>query len=401
MKCKTVTLRKRKIKNGTQYSLCLDYYPGYRDNATMKIITREALGIYIFAKPANQQEKEFNARMMKKATILRNQRYEAIFNENHGFFDKNRMKGDFLAYFKGLADKKNIKWQHVYKHFERFVDGKCTFDEVDVDLCRKFMEYLLDAPQSIHTNRKLHINSAAGYWSTFRAVLHTAYRDRKIKENPNPFLDRIECIPTIKEHLSEDELIRLAETPCEEDVLRRVFLFGCLTGIRKSDYDEKTVAVFDEKTAEKGFTKKLREILPKVLVAGENAGYLTEKGVAMLDESLELCVGIPFAPCEGDAGTGMTATNSVKERTGNISAGTSIFAMIVLEKQLSRVYPEIDMVTTPTGKPVAMVHCNNCTSDLNACSNIISRISPLDISLPKIPANSPKRFAQLYDTIMD
>ena len=70
---------------------------------------------------------------------MRNQRYEAIFNENHGFFDKNRMKGDFLAYFKELANRKNIKWQHVYKHFERFVNGKCTFDEVDVDLCRKFM----------------------------------------------------------------------------------------------------------------------------------------------------------------------------------------------------------------------------------------------------------------------
>ena len=87
-KCKTVTLRKRKIKNGTQYSLCLDYYPGYRDNVTMRVITREALGIYIFAKPANQQERDFNARMMKKAVILRNQRYEAIFNENNGFFDK-------------------------------------------------------------------------------------------------------------------------------------------------------------------------------------------------------------------------------------------------------------------------------------------------------------------------
>ena len=92
-KCKTVTLRKRKIKNGTQYSLCLDYYPGYRDNTTMKVITREALGIYIFAKPANQQERDFNARMMKKAEILRNRRYEAIFNENNGFFDKAKMKG--------------------------------------------------------------------------------------------------------------------------------------------------------------------------------------------------------------------------------------------------------------------------------------------------------------------
>ena len=239
-KCKTVTLRKRKIKNGTQYSLCLDYYPGYRDNSTMKVITRVALGSYIFAKPANQQEKDFNARMMKKAEILRNQRYEAIFNENHGFMDKSRMKGDFLAYFKEIADRKNLKWQHVYKHFERFVNGKCTFEEVDVDLCRKFMDYLLNANQFLHTEQKLHINSAAGYWSTFRALLHTAYRDRKIKENPNPFLDRIECIPTDKEHLSQEELIRLAETPCEEEVLKRAFLLGCLTGLRKSDIKELT-----------------------------------------------------------------------------------------------------------------------------------------------------------------
>ena len=134
----------------------------------------------------------------------------------------------------------NTKWQHVYKHFGRFVNGRCTFEEVDVDLCRKFMEYLLDAPQSIHTNRKLHINSAAGYWSTFRAVLHTAYRDRKIKENPNGFLDRIESIPTMREHLSQEELIRLAETPCEEEVLKRAFLFGCLTGLRKSDIKQLT-----------------------------------------------------------------------------------------------------------------------------------------------------------------
>ena len=234
-KCKTVTLRKRKIKNGTQYSLCLDYYPGYRDNTTMKVITREALGIYIFAKPANQQERDFNARMMKKAEILRNRRYEAIFNENNGFFDKARMKGDFLAYFKELADRRNIKWQHVYKHFERFVNGKCTFEEVDVDLCRKFMEYLLNAPQTIHTNQKLHINSAAGYWSAFRAVLHTAYRDRKIKENPCPYLERVKTIPTDRVGLSAEELIQLAETPCDVPILRTAFLFSCLTGLRKSD----------------------------------------------------------------------------------------------------------------------------------------------------------------------
>lgn len=145
----------------------------------------------------------------------------------------------------------------------------------------------------------------------------------------------------------------------------------------KNDYDENMVQIFDKLTAEKGFNQKLRDILPKVLLAGENAGTLTEKGAKMLDESGELSVGIPFAPCEGDAGTGMVATNSVRERTGNISAGTSVFLMLVLEKSLSKVYPEIDMVTTPSGKPVAMVHCNNCTSDINAWGSIFHSFAGL------------------------
>ena len=139
----------------------------------------------------------------------------------------------------------------------------------------------------------------------------------------------------------------------------------------KNCYDEKMAAKFDELTAKEGFSYKLTDIVPSVLVAGDNAGYLTEKGALLLDESGEFKAGVPFAPCEGDAGTGMTATNSVREKTGNISAGTSVFAMIVLEKMLSKVYPEIDMVTTPTGKPVAMVHCNNCTSDINAWATLL------------------------------
>ena len=139
----------------------------------------------------------------------------------------------------------------------------------------------------------------------------------------------------------------------------------------KNCYDEKMAEKFDALTAKEGFSYKLTEIVPSVLVAGDNAGYLTEKGAFMLDESGEFKAGVPFAPCEGDAGTGMTATNGVREKTGNISAGTSVFAMIVLEKMLSKVYPEIDMVTTPTGKPVAMVHCNNCTSDINAWATLL------------------------------
>ena len=133
-----------------------------------------------------------------------------------------------------------------------------------------------------------------------------------------------------------------------------------------NDYNKDMLRKFEEKAAPLGYGWKLSDILPKVLSAGEDAGVLTEEGAKLLDPSGDLLPGVPVCPPEGDAGTGMTATNSVAARTGNVSAGTSIFSMVVLENPLSRVYPEIDMVTTPTGKAVAMVHCNNCTSDINA-----------------------------------
>lgn len=135
------------------------------------------------------------------------------------------------------------------------------------------------------------------------------------------------------------------------------------------DYDKKMLAQFDELLAGK-FSWKIADILPKVLSAGEGAGALTEEGAKLLDPTGTLKAGIPLCPPEGDAGTGMVATNSVAKRTGNVSAGTSVFAMIVLEKALKKPYEEIDMVTTPDGAPVAMVHCNNCTSDLNAWVNL-------------------------------
>ncbi|MDR0527148.1 MAG: FGGY-family carbohydrate kinase [Spirochaetaceae bacterium] len=134
----------------------------------------------------------------------------------------------------------------------------------------------------------------------------------------------------------------------------------------KNDYDSTMILQFEKLSAESGFPVVLREILPKPLCAGESAGILTEEGAKLLDVEGRLGPGAPLCPPEGDAGTGMVATNSVAARTGNVSAGTSIFAMLVLEKPLSRVWPEIDMVTTPNGRPVAMVHCNNCTSDLDA-----------------------------------
>ena len=135
---------------------------------------------------------------------------------------------------------------------------------------------------------------------------------------------------------------------------------------RTNQYDEHMIGLFNESLRAENIPWMIQDVLPSVLLAGDAAGVLTEEGARLLDPTGQLQAGIPLCPPEGDAGTGMVATNSVAERTGNVSAGTSVFAMIVLEKALSKVYPEIDMVTTPTGKPVAMVHSNNCTSDLNA-----------------------------------
>lgn len=142
------------------------------------------------------------------------------------------------------------------------------------------------------------------------------------------------------------------------------------------DYDGAMLSKFD-KLIEGKYPWKTREILPKVLSAGEQAGVLTAEGAAFLDESGNLEPGVPLCPPEGDAGTGMVATNSVAPRTGNVSAGTSTFAMLVLEKGLSRLYREIDMVTTPDGYPVAMSHANNGTSDLNAWVNIFKEFTEL------------------------
>lgn len=145
--------------------------------------------------------------------------------------------------------------------------------------------------------------------------------------------------------------------------------------VKEKQFHKGMIDTFDALVAEKGYPWKLSGILPDVLLAGEDAGALTEEGAKLLDPSGNLKAGVPLCPPEGDAGTGMVATNSVAPRTGNVSAGTSVFAMVVLEKELSKVYPEIDLVTTPSGDPVGMVHCNNCTSDLNAWVSVFKEFA--------------------------
>ena len=159
------------------------------------------------------------------------------------------------------------------------------------------------------------------------------------------------------------------------------------------NYSAEMVAKFDKLIAPKEYSWKLEDILPKVLSAGENAGVLTPEGSKKLDASGHLKAGIPVCPPEGDAGTGMVATNAVKQRTGNVSAGTSSFSMIVLEKDLSKPYEMIDMVTTPDGSLVAMVHCNNCTSDLNAWVNLFKEYQ----ELLGIPVNMDEIYSKLYN----
>lgn len=167
--------------------------------------------------------------------------------------------------------------------------------------------------------------------------------------------------------------------------------------IETKDFNKEMIRKFNELVAPKGYPWKLEELMPKVLVAGETAGVLTEEGAKLLDVSGKLKAGIPLCPPEGDAGTGMAATNSVAQRTGNVSAGTSVFAMIVLEKDLSKAYPEIDLVTTPSGDLVAMVHCNNCTSDLNAWVNIFKEFADAF----GVKADMNELFGTLYNKALE
>ena len=167
--------------------------------------------------------------------------------------------------------------------------------------------------------------------------------------------------------------------------------------IETKDFNERMISQFDELVAPKQFGWKLREILPKVLLAGDNAGTLSEEGAKLLDVSGQLKAGVPLCPPEGDAGTGMAATNSVARRTGNVSAGTSVFSMVVLEKELSKVYPELDLVTTPSGDLVAMVHCNNCTSDLNAWVGIFKEFAEAF----GIEVDMNKLFGTLYNKALE
>ena len=281
LECKTVTLRTRPLKNG-MLSYYLDYYPGYRNQETMKTIRHEGLNIYIYANPKNERERNFNATMSEKAEAIRCRRFESIVNDRYDFFDRHKLKADFLEYYRKQLRKHDQKWEFVYHHFYNFVHGKCTFEEIDIDLCNKFREYLLNAKQ-LRRDDRISKNSASGYWSTFRGLLKILYRNRLIKTNINDFLDKIETEDTPKDYLSVEELYKLAETPCKKPILKTAALFSCLTSLRISDIlslqwheivdfaaGGKCVHTITQKT-------KTEDIIPIIDEALQLIGYSPEK----------------------------------------------------------------------------------------------------------------------------
>lgn len=189
--CTKVTLRQRLLPSG-KITLYLDYYPAIRNPKTNKSQRHEYMGIYLYGNPSNRVQRDFNQTMLEKAEIIRCRRKEQVINRQFGFIDHTQQREDFLAYFEETTKKRYQKWKIVYMHFHKFTDGKCTFGDVSVELCTRFREYLLKANQLRHKTKKVSRNSAAGYFSTFRALLKQAYKEHMLTENINEFLDYIE-----------------------------------------------------------------------------------------------------------------------------------------------------------------------------------------------------------------
>ena len=230
-----VTLRERLYEKTGHIALYLDYYPPIRNSKTMKQTRREYLGLYLYAKPTCDALVAYNKEIREKALAICCMRQTAIINEEFGFMDHNKKKMDFLPYFKEHSDKKGDKWTSVYKHFYNFCGGKCTFGDLTVEFCQKFQLYLVDAAPLKRPNEKMCKNSVAAFWATFRAMLKKAYHDKYIRENINDYLDALKKEDVHKEYLTQEEVIKLANTPCEHPVLKQASLFSCLTGLRISD----------------------------------------------------------------------------------------------------------------------------------------------------------------------
>lgn len=310
-------------------------------------------------------------------TVLMDENYDAIAVGNHNW--ENRLVDDIWTYsiediwkgirgsYKSLAEDAKNKYDVTITTigaigFSAMMHGYMVFDKEGEILVpfRTWRNTITEKASDVLTN--LFSYNIPQRWSIahlYQAILN--------KEN----------------HVKDiDYLITLEGYVHWKLTGKKVLGIGDCAGMfpvdsKTKDFNQKMINKFDMLIEKEGFSWKLKDILPKCLLAGESAGKLTKEGAKLLDPSGNLQAGIPFCPPEGDAGTGMVATNSVAKRTGNVSAGTSVFAMVVMEEELKNVHKEIDIVTTPSGDPVAMVHCNNCTSDINAWVSVFKEFSEL------------------------
>lgn len=272
-----VSLRSRPISGGRR-TLYLEFYPPVRVRENMKMQRYETLGMYVWDKPKTLTQKQYNEAIFAQAEAIRALRVQAVINEEFDFLDKEKMKGDFLAYFYKEATQRNNSWMSCYKHFHKFVDGHCTFRQLTVDLCVRFREYLLSASQLNDPAKPLSVNSASNYYRKFRGMLAITLRDDYIRENINVHLERIETKRNRIEFLNFQELYNLSKTPCEIPVLKRASLYACLSGLRISDIRQLTWP----------------NIVPNIKGTGYNMRIRTEKTeteatLPVGSDALELC----------------------------------------------------------------------------------------------------------------
>ena len=244
----------------------------------MKMQRYETLGMYVWGKPKTFTQKQYNEAIFAQAEAIRAIRVQAVINEEFDFLDKEKMKGDFLDYFHKEATQRNNSWMSCYKHFHKFVDGHCTFRQLNVELCVRFREYLLSATQLDDPTSPLSVNSASNYYRKFRGMLAITLRDDYIRENINEHLERIEAKRNRIEFLNFRELYNLSKTPCEIPVLKRASLFSCLTGLRISDI----------------MKLQWSDIVPNIKSTGYNMRLRTKKTEAeatwpLSPDALELC----------------------------------------------------------------------------------------------------------------
>lgn len=231
-----VKLIRHHLKNG-KISLYISFYPYFYDRRTGKTIKSENLHMFLISNPKNATERKHNEQTEELAFAIQSKRIIQIRNEEFGFLDTSIRQEDFLAYFEEEVKKRHSKWEGCYRHFYHFCNGVCTFGMLNVDMCKRFREYLLKEARCRQTGKPLNQNSACGYMITFRTIIKQAYVSKMLDTNLNDYFDGIPATKTYKEYLTQDEFKRLSETPCKHEVLKKIALFSIFTGLRISDLE--------------------------------------------------------------------------------------------------------------------------------------------------------------------